>query len=173
MKTDLVPHEQSRRKRFDSPLQEAYLSLWRTYDRLRAVEDRLFAEHDLTPQQYNVLRLLESDHPEPAATLRIASRLVSRAPDITRMIDKLEARGWVARTRTASDRRAVMLALTPAGLHLLAQLAQPLARCHVEQLGHLTRSELEMFVALLEKVRRPHEASDSPWSSENDEGVLS
>src|SRR5437762_14094222 len=84
---------------FDSLEQEAFLSLWRTYDRLRALEDELFARFDLTPQQYNALRLLRAEHPEPVPTLALADRLVSRAPDITRLLDKLEHRGPVAPTR--------------------------------------------------------------------------
>src|ERR1043166_2072609 len=90
---------------FDSLEQEAFLNLWRTYDRLRALEDELFARSDLTPQQYNILRLLRSRHPEPIRTLELAARLVSRAPDITRMLDKLEQRGLISRDRPAGNRR--------------------------------------------------------------------
>src|SRR4051795_10484932 len=90
-------------RRFDSPEQEAYLALWRTYDRLRALEDELFAGFDLTAQQYNLLRLLRAAV-EPVPTLTLAERLVSRAPDITRMLDKLEERGLLTRTRSATDR---------------------------------------------------------------------
>src|SRR3954470_6476332 len=91
-------------RRFDSPEQEAFLNLWRTYDRLRALEDELFAGFELTPQQYNLLRLLKAARPAPVPTLALAERLVSRAPDVTRMLDKLEARGLIARTRSAEDR---------------------------------------------------------------------
>src|SRR5438309_5860979 len=86
-------------RRFDSLEQEAFLSLWRTYDRLRALEDELFARFDLTPQQYNALRLLRAEHPDPVPTLALADRLVSRAPDITRLLDKLEQRGLIGRSR--------------------------------------------------------------------------
>lgn len=79
-------------KRFDTLEQEAFLGIWRTYDRLRALEDELFARYDLTAQQYNALRLLRSCHPEAIRTLDLAARLVSRAPDITRLLDKLEQR---------------------------------------------------------------------------------
>src|SRR3954469_21972215 len=99
-------------RRFDSPEQEAFLALWRTYDRLRMLEDELFAGFDLTPQQYNALRLLRADHPEPIATLTLAERLVSRAPDITRLLDKLEQReggALITRTRKPGDRRAVLV----------------------------------------------------------------
>ena len=88
--TTLAPRKSRGQRRFDSLEQEAFLSLWRTYDRLRALEDELFARYDLTPQQYNALRILKSEHPRPIRTLDLASRLVSRAPDITRLVDKLE-----------------------------------------------------------------------------------
>lgn len=152
------------RRKFDSPQQEAYLHLWRTYDRLRALEDALFARHDLTPQQYNALRLLRAAHPEPLRTLRIASRLVSRAPDITRLLDKLEERGLVRRERRAENRRVVEVAITPAGLRLLDELAEPIRACHEQQLGHLRPAELKALVALLNAARAPHEPPDDPWA---------
>src|SRR6202044_902840 len=105
--------------RFDSLEQEVFLNLWRTYDRLRAHEDALFGSFDLTPQQYNVLRLLRAEHPASQQTLALADRLVSRAPDIPRMLDKLEQRGLIARERPASDRRIVRVAITPDGVTLL------------------------------------------------------
>lgn len=149
--------------RFDSPEQEAFLSLWRTYDRLRALEDELFSRFELTPQQYNVLRLLKAKHPLAVPTLTIAENLVSRAPDITRMIDKLEARGLILRTRPPEDRRTVLVGITHNGLELLDAMAEPLRECHTRQLGHLDRDDLLELVVLLEKVREPHEADDSPW----------
>lgn len=153
----------ARVRRFDSPEQEAFLSLWRTYDRLRALEDDLFAGFDLTPQQYNVLRLLRAEHPEPVATLTLAERLVSRAPDITRMLDKLEQRGLITRTRSASDRRTVHVAVTAAGLALVDQIAGPLRECHARQLGHLSGRDLKTLSTLLKAARVPHEPDGSMW----------
>ncbi|MBX3441734.1 MAG: MarR family transcriptional regulator [Planctomyces sp.] len=150
------------RPRFDSPEQDVFLGLWRTYDRLKAIEDEFFDGWDLTGQQYNVLRLLDLAS-APLPTLEIASRLVSRAPDITRMLDKLEARGWIVRERLAGDRRQVHVSLTPAGHELLAELAQPLRECHERQLGHLTRTELKALSVLLRAARRIHEPDSSPW----------
>ncbi len=129
-------------RRFDSPEQEAYLSLWRTYDRLRALEDELFAGFDLTAQQYNLLRLLRADR-DPVPTLTLAERLVSRAPDITRMLDKLEERKLLTRTRSTEDRRTVLVKLTTAGVALLDKIAAPLRECHERQLGHLSAANLK------------------------------
>lgn len=149
--------------RFDSPEQEAFLSLWRTYDRLRAFEDELFAQFDLTPQQYNILRLVAAEHPARLPTLEIASRLVSRAPDITRMLDKLEQHGFVVRERTAADRRTVRIGITTAGSALVARIAVPLAVCHRKQLGHMKKADLATLATLLREARRPHEPDTSVW----------
>src|SRR5260370_21140128 len=101
-----------RSPRFDSLEQQVFLNLWRTYDRLRSFEDALFGEHDLTPQQYNALRLLRSAHPARIPTLDLAGRLVSHAPDITRLLDKLQQRGLIERDRPVHNRRAVPLRIT-------------------------------------------------------------
>jgi DNA-binding MarR family transcriptional regulator len=148
---------------FDSLEQEVFLNLWRTYDRLRALEEELFAAYDLTPQQYNVLRLLRGEHPRGMATLSIARRLISRAPDITRMIDKLEHRGLVRRDRPAGDRRTVHVAITPDGLDLLRTTRLAVRRLHARQLGHLRQSHLAQLARLLRQARRPHEDADSTW----------
>lgn len=155
--------------RFDSVLQRAYLNLWRTYDRLRAVEDECFASFDLTAQQYNVLRLLKAEPNPGLPTLLLAERLISRAPDITRMIDKLEARGLVERVRSQTDRRTVLVSLTTAGRALVKQIAVPLAQCHQRQLGHLSADELNHLVTLLEAARGPHEPEHSPWRLDEQE----
>jgi DNA-binding MarR family transcriptional regulator len=144
-------------RRFDSPEQEAFLNLWRTYDRLRALEDDLFSGFDLTPQQYNLLRLLKADRPESVPTLALAERLVSRAPDITRMLDKLELRGLIGRARKPDDRRSVLVSITDVGVALLTRIAAPLRACHARQLGHLTPADLATLTALLKAARAPHE----------------
>lgn len=150
-------------RRFDSPQQEAYLSLWRTYDRLRTYEDELFATIDLTAQQYNLLRLLRASYPDTVPTLSLVVQMVSRAPDVTRMLDRLEERRLIARARSIEDRRTVLVGITDAGLALLDRIAEPLRVCHKRQLGHLTSSDLKMLVQLLRKARAPHEAEDSHW----------
>ena len=144
-------------RRFDSLEQEVFLNLWRTYDRLRAFEDELFGQHDLTPQQYNALRLLRGAHPDKIHTLDLAGRLVSRAPDITRLLDKLEQRDLIERDRPADNRRVVRIGITAAGLALLDALHEPLQACHARQLGHLSQKQLKELIALLKAAREPHE----------------
>src|SRR3954468_13975731 len=153
----------TRRQRFDSPEQEAYLNLWRTYDRLRMLEDELFVQHELTAQQYNALRLLRAEHPGALPTLILAGKLVSHAPDITRLVDRLEERGLVARQRMADNRRVVQVGITDAGLALLKQLDQPVRDCHQRQLGHLTNVQLQSLIELLRSARQPHELEERSW----------
>ena len=157
------PGKNRKGSRFDSLEQEVFLNLWRTYDRLRALEDELFSRHDLTAQQYNALRLLRGVYPERLRTLDLAARLVSRAPDITRLLDKLEQRGLIERTRPPENRREVWVGITEAGLALLRELAAPVRTCHVRQLGHLSGAQLEALVELLRSARAPHEDPSSSW----------
>jgi DNA-binding MarR family transcriptional regulator len=153
-----------RAQRFDSLHQEAYLSLWRTYDRLKALEDEMFSRFDLSAQQYNALRLLEAAHPGTVPTLTLGTRLISRAPDMTRMLDRLADRDLVHRERRPENRRVVEVGITPAGLKLLAELSDAVQDCHRRQLGHLSARDLKQLVDLLRQVRKPHEDQGSSWS---------
>jgi DNA-binding MarR family transcriptional regulator len=104
---------------FESAVQEAFLNVLVTADHLRAQTERLCAELGLTASQYNVLRILRGVHPEGHSRCEIARRMIERAPDITRLVDRLEKRGWVERVRSARDRRLSISRITPAGLELL------------------------------------------------------
>ena len=142
---------------FDSLEQRAFLNLWRCYDRLKALEDELFGRHELTAQQYNALRLLRAQHPGAVQTLELSRRLISRAPDITRLLDKLDERGLVRRHRPPGNRRVVQVAITKAGLTLLDELTDELRACHARQLGHMSARKLHALVSLLREARQPHE----------------
>ena len=140
---------EAKKRKFDSQQQEVYLSLWRTYDRLKALEDELFQSWDLTSQQYNVLRILQAASPKAVPTLQISHRLISRAPDITRMLDKLQERKLVSRLRSQEDRRTVLVEITPEGLELLEKLQEPVKALHISQLGHLTAADCTALCRLL------------------------
>lgn len=158
-----APLARPAKPRFASLEQEVFLGLWRTWDRLKAIEEEFFAGYGLTGQQYNVLRLLVHV-PEPGIpTLELANRLVSRAPDITRMLDKLELREFIQRVRPSQDRRVVYVTLSDKGRELVKNITEPLRECHQRQLGHLTKTELKALSALLRSARRPHEADESVW----------
>ena len=150
-------------RRFDSLAQEAFLMLWRTYDRLRILEDALFQQFDITAQQYNVLRLLRGEHPGRLPTLALASRLVSRAPDITRMLDKLAEKDLIERERLPENRRVVQVGITANGLELLKELDTQVRACHQAQVGHMPEDQLRQLVELLNRARQPHEDEHSVW----------
>lgn len=152
-----------RRLHFDSITQEAYLNLWRTYDQLKAIEESLFEEFGISAQQYNTLRLLQSVHPATMQTLDLRSRLVSRAPDMTRLLDKLQEKGLVERDRRAENRRVIDVRITEAGSALLNQLASRVLACHQSQLGHLSQEQLREFIRLLKLCRLPHEGQSTRW----------
>lgn len=153
----------ARKSRFDSLQQEAYLSLWRTYDRLKSLEDELFAEFDLSAQQYNSLRLLRAVHPGTMPTSALGNRLISRAPDMTRLLDRLEERQLVHRERRSDNRRVVEVGITASGLQLLEKLAPAVRDCHNRQLGHVSEKDLKQLLELLDLVRFPHEQDDGHW----------
>lgn len=147
-----LQHELKKRQPFDSLEQEVLLNLFRTGDQIQIRFARLFDEHDLTPSQYNVLRILRGEG-RPMKCMEIAERTITVVPGITGLIDRLEGRGLVARERDARDRRIVWVRITEAALERLAALDAPLEEMHRAVLAHLTREELETLGRLLEKAR--------------------
>lgn len=135
--------------------QEVFVALMRTASALAAGPAELLKAHGLTSTQYNVLRILRGAGPEGLMCSEIGERMISRDPDITRLIDRLEERGWVTRVRPPDDRRAVHAVITEAGEKLIAPLDAPVSELHVRQLGHLGRDSLARLLDLLEKARRP------------------
>lgn len=142
---------------FDSLEQEAYLHLWRTYDRLREIDERVFQPHGITAQQYNALRILRAVRPGSLSTSALGMRLVSRAPDMTRLLDRLEDQGLVARRRSDANRRIVHVSITAQGAALVKRLAADVQRCGREQLGHLDKKTLRALIGMLKDARAPHE----------------
>ena len=159
MKTPKLQHELKKKRPFESPEQEAALSVLRTGDQLQIRFARLLREHGLTPSQYNILRILRGEG-KPLPILEIASRTITVVPGITGLIDRLEQAGFVNRVRCERDRRVIYVALDDHGTKTLAALDEPLLALHRQLLGHLTRDELKELVRLLEKVREPLTADD-------------
>jgi DNA-binding MarR family transcriptional regulator len=107
---------------------------------------------DLSANQYNVLRILRGAH-DALPCGEIASRMITRDPDITRLLDRLEKRGLISRCRETKDRRVVMAKITPEGLKLLSGLDEPVEDAHRKRLGHLGRERLRTLTELLEAAR--------------------
>ena len=149
-----LQHELKKRRPFESPEQEAALSVVRTSDRLQIRFARLFREFGLTPSQYNILRILRGEG-KPLPILEIASRTITVVPGITGLIDRLEQAGFVNRLRCEKDRRVIYVALTDHGIKTLADVDEPLAALHRKLLGHLSPGDLRDLTRLLAKAREP------------------
>jgi DNA-binding MarR family transcriptional regulator len=134
------------------PEEVTYLELLRTADVLSRRLGEVLKAEDVSSNQYNVLRILRGS-PGGMACGEIGNRMISRDPDITRLLDRLEKRGLIARCREAKDRRMVMASITPDGLDLLARLDEPVREAHRGQLGHLGRERLHSLKDLLQVAR--------------------
>jgi DNA-binding MarR family transcriptional regulator len=141
-------------KPFGSLEQEAMLSIARTDALLSYSIIDALKSFDVTPTQYNVLRILRGAGPKGLCREDIRARLIAQVPDVTRLLDRLEQAGLVGRTRDTEDRRLVNTRITDAGLELLATLDKPIGEAHERQLGHMTKTELKTLIALLEKARQ-------------------
>lgn len=130
------------------PEEAAFLDLLRTTDMLSRGLINVLKAEDLSATQYNVLRILRGAL-EGLACGEIANRMITRDPDVTRLLDRLEKRSLISRCRETRDRRTVMVRITPAGLKLLARLDTPVQDGHRRQLGHLGRERLKTLTELL------------------------
>jgi DNA-binding MarR family transcriptional regulator len=139
---------------------QVFVSLLRTSDALARGAEALLKAHSLSPTQYNVLRILRGAGEQGLACREVSERLITRDPDITRLLDRLEARGLIARAREARDRRVVKTRITEEGLRLLAELDQPVRDAHRSQFRHLSERQLRQLLGLLDRARAPHEQQD-------------
>ena len=136
-----------------SPEEEVYFSIIRTAEALTWGVSETLKVADLTPAQYNVLRILRGAASEGATCGQISERMVTKDSDITRLLERLDARGLIARERDAQDRRYITVKITPEGLSLLASLDEPIAQCHKRQIGHLGKERLTSLGKLLDVAR--------------------
>jgi MarR family transcriptional regulator, organic hydroperoxide resistance regulator len=138
------------------PARAAYVTLLSTADRVRNSFETVCAPFDITSQQYNVLRILRGAEPEGLPTLTIAERMIERMPGITRMVDRLEAKGLVAREVRPHDRRCVYCRITKKGLSLLELLDDPVEEFNRSAFGALSEAEIKQIIALLVKTGEAH-----------------
>lgn len=149
-----LQHEIRQSRGFASRAEEAFLNLQRSANVLFQAHGRFLEPYGLTPKQYNVLRILRGAHPEPLPCNEVGARMVTPMPDVTRLLDRLEAKGLSERRRDAADRRVLNAGITAAGLALLADIDQPLAGWLESTVGRLGDGDLAELVRLLEAVRR-------------------
>jgi DNA-binding MarR family transcriptional regulator len=140
------------KRRVACPEEIVFLDLARTTDMLSRGLIRVLKTEDVSPTQYNVLRILRGTL-DGLPCGEIAARMITRDPDITRLLDRLEKRGLISRCRETGDRRMVVARITPEGLKLLAGLDAPVVEAHRRQLGHLGKDRLRALSELLSVAR--------------------
>lgn len=156
-----APHQQASSLRdeirqtrpFRSKTQEAFLSLLRSADLVKNRFSHLFTPHGLTFQQYNVLRILRGAGEQGIPTLEIGDRMIERTPGVTRILDRLEAKGWVDRERSKEDRRMVRCRITGSGHDLLAELEEPVYEADAAIFEGIPEDDLDHLIRILDALR--------------------
>lgn len=149
-----ITSKSGRARPFTSVEHQVFLAIQRAASALSAPVADLLRQEGLSAAQYNVLRILRGAPEEGLSCGEIADRLVTRDPDMTRLLDRLEAGGLIARSREKADRRVVTTRITGEGLRLLAQLDEPVADLHKRQLSHLGKARLSQLASLLDETTR-------------------
>ena len=135
-------------RRIGSVEEDAFLDLLRTTEMLSRPLALVLKTEDLSPTQYNVLRILRGA-PDGLTCGEVSNRMITRDPDITRLLDRLEKRHLVSRCRETKDRRMVLTRIAPDGLELLTRLDEPVQTAHRNLLGHLGQERLQALGSLL------------------------
>jgi len=151
--TPSVAEEIGQRKPFPNRAQELVVTLLRTTDEVRRALSSLLEPEEITLQQYNVLRILRGAGEEGLPTLEIGRRMVERQPGVTRLVDRLVAKGLVGRTRDREDRRRVVCAIGPEGLELLRRVDARMPDVDDAVAGALEGGDLSQLVRLLDRLR--------------------
>lgn len=138
---------------FASAGQEAMLNILVTASWIESEMAKVFEGYDVTPAQYNVLRILRGSHPEKLTCSEIGARLLDRTPDVTRLLNRLQKAGLVTRQRAEHDRRVVEVGITPRGLELLGEMQPEVDAAQERVMRHLDDAEHEQLGELLEQLR--------------------
>jgi DNA-binding MarR family transcriptional regulator len=133
--------------------EEATLAVIRKADLLLQRVTDVLKPYGLSPTQYNVLRILRGAGKQGASCGEIGGKLISRDPDVTRMMDRLEKRGLLTRDRAKEDRRVVTHQLTAEGLALVNKLDRPVQESHRATLRGIAPAKLETLISILEEIR--------------------
>jgi DNA-binding MarR family transcriptional regulator len=140
----------------------AFVSLMRTADALARGAEALLKPYNISGTQYNVLRILRGAGKKGLACREVGGRLISRDPDMTRLLDRMESSGLIARAREAQDRRVVKTRITAEGLKLLGELDKPVHELHRRQWRHLSAKQLRQLSKLLDRTREHLEEPSTP-----------
>ena len=140
-------------KAFPTIHEEAFLNLERTTMMLTDAFEQMLKPYGITGTQYNVLRILRGAGSDGLCRNEIRDRLVTRMPDVTRLLDRMENAGLITRERSSEDRRQVSTQLTREGRKLVDSLDAAVTAEHKERLSHLDAGQLRTLIDLLTQVR--------------------
>ena len=141
------------------PLEDQlFVAILKIADSLSQEAEQLIKSAGLTSAQYNVLRILRGAEPDGLLCRGIAERMISRDPDMTRLLDRMEKHGWITRQRQQDDRRVIKTRITTEGLKLLKKLDQPVHKLHKGQFRHMTGARLKLLAELLAEVAKRESA---------------
>lgn len=154
-KSGALQRELRQTRPFKTDAHEAVVALLRTADLVRRHAARVVEPHGITLQQYNVLRILRGAGDAGLPTLEVAERMIEQTPGVTRLLDRLEAKGYIRRERCRLDRRQHLCWLTATGTRLLDRLDMPMLAAHDESLKGLGVADRQRLLSLLASVRTP------------------
>lgn len=140
-----------KQKKFQDEYHKAFVGVAYVYNIIDYIQQKLFKEYDITPQQYNALRILRGQHPKPATVGLIKERMIDRNSDASRIVERLRKAGYVERVTCENDRRAVDVIITDKGLQLLKRMDNVVADIE-EPLKKLDKDEIQQFNALIDKM---------------------
>jgi DNA-binding MarR family transcriptional regulator len=141
------------KENFRSREQQAMLGLLRAADAVKRSLALVIEPHGITPQQYNVMRILRGAGPDGLPTLTIGERMIEQTPGVTRLVDRLERKGLVSRKPCPDDRRRVFCRITEKGLELLREMDEPVNRWDTKTVSVLAPADLDALITLLDRVR--------------------
>ena len=153
LKKGSLAEEIQQTRPFDGVQQEAFISILRTAAELSRGTTTFLKEYGVTPAQFNVLRILRGAGAEGLCRHEIAERMVTAMPDVSRLLDRMEKLGWIARERSTKDRREVSTVITPQGLEKIAGLEKPIQRLHEEQFERIEKGKLKKLIATMAAIR--------------------
>lgn len=140
-------------KPFRSREEEAFLNLGRTWEFLQKRVADLIKEHQLTATQYNMLRILRGAGADGLTCSQATERMLTTDPDVTRLLDRMEAQGWIRRDRAKEDRRVVVTTITDSGIELVNRIDEPLHQLLQTYLGRVGKQRLKELIDTLEELR--------------------
>lgn len=139
---------------FTSNDQKLTLNFIYTYNNFKEDQKIFFKPYDITPQQYNVLRILRGAYPNPYTTSQVRDRMLDKMSDASRIVERLVKKGLVNRTTTKSDKRLVDVVISDNGLELLSTIDKPMRHEMSSTFARFTEEERETFTILLDKMRK-------------------